>query len=45
VANVVPLFKKDCREKPGNYRLVSLKSIVGKLFEGILNLERKSISV
>eukprot|EP00061_Rhincodon_typus_P003595 g20472.t1 len=24
VVNVVPLFKKDCKEKPGNYRPVSL---------------------
>ena len=31
VANVVPLFKKGCREKPVNYRPVSLISVVGKL--------------
>ena len=36
VASVVPLFKKGCREKPGNYRPVSLTSVVGKLLEGIL---------
>ena len=36
VANVVPLFKKGCREKPGSYRPVSLTSVVGKLLEGIL---------
>ena len=36
VANVVPLFKKGCREKPGNYRPVSLTPVVGKLLEGIL---------
>ena len=36
VANVVPFFKKGCREKPGNYRPVSLTSVVGKLLEGIL---------
>ena len=35
-ATVVPLFKKGCREKPGNYRPVSLSSVVGKLLEGIL---------
>ena len=35
-ANVVPLFSKGCREKPGNYRPVSLSSVVGKLLEGIL---------
>lgn len=27
MANVVFLFKKDCKEKPRNYRLVSLTSI------------------
>ena len=30
------LFKKGSREKPGNYRQVSLMSVVGKLLEGIL---------
>lgn len=35
VANV-PLFKKGCKEKPGNYRPVSLTSLVGKLLERIL---------
>ena len=35
-ANVVPLFKKGCREKPENYRPVSLTSVMGKLLEGIL---------
>ena len=29
VVNVVPLFKKGCREKPGNYKPVSLTSVVG----------------
>ena len=49
VANVVPLFKKGCREKPGNYRPVSLTSVVGKLLEGILrdriyrHLERQGL--
>ena len=32
VANVVPLFKKGCREKPGNYRLVSFTSVGQKIF-------------
>ena len=36
VANVVLLFLKGCREKPGNYRPVSLTSVVSKLLEGIL---------
>lgn len=29
-------FKKGCRENPGKYRPVSLKSVVGKLLESIL---------
>ena len=36
IANVVPIFKKRKREDPGNYRSVSLTSILGKLFEKIL---------
>jgi len=36
VANVVPLFKKGNRDNPGNYRPVSLTSVVGKLLERIL---------
>ena len=36
VANIVPLFKKGCRKKPGNDRPVNLMSVVGKLLEGIL---------
>ncbi|XP_051897465.1 40S ribosomal protein S24 isoform X1 [Pristis pectinata] len=36
VANVVPLFKKGNRDSPGNYRPVSLTSVVGKLLERIL---------
>ena len=49
VANVVPLFKKGCREKPGNYRPVILTSAVGKLSEGTLrdriyrHLERQGL--
>ena len=34
-ANIVLMFKKGCREKPGKYRPVSLSSVVGKLLEGI----------
>ena len=47
IANVVPLFKKGSRDNPGNYRPVSLTSMVGKLLERILRdrmyaqLERK----
>ena len=33
VANILPLFKKGCREELGNYRPVNLISVVGKVFE------------
>eukprot|EP00061_Rhincodon_typus_P017352 g46011.t1 len=33
VANVVPLFKKGCKEKSGNYRFVSLTLVLGELLE------------
>ena len=36
IANVVPLFKKGSKNNPGNYRPVSLTSVVGKLLERIL---------
>lgn len=36
MVNVVSLFKKDCKEKPWNGRLVSLTSVMGKLLEGIM---------
>ena len=36
VANVTPLFKKGGREKAGNYRPVSLTSVVGKLLESVI---------
>ena len=39
IANVVPLFKKGSRDNPGNYRPVSLTSVVGKLLERILRQE------
>ena len=32
-ANITPLFKKGSRNKPENYRLVSLTSVVCKLLE------------
>uniref|UniRef100_A0A7M4ES60 Reverse transcriptase domain-containing protein n=1 Tax=Crocodylus porosus TaxID=8502 RepID=A0A7M4ES60_CROPO len=35
-ANVVPIFKKGRKEEPGNYRPVSLTSILGKVFEKII---------
>ena len=35
-ANVVPLFKKGSQDSLGNYRPVSLTSVVGKLLEKIL---------
>eukprot|EP00061_Rhincodon_typus_P006699 g27627.t1 len=49
LANMVPLFKKGDKEKPGNYRLVSLTLVVGRLLEGILRdriymyLERQGV--
>ena len=35
-ANIMPLFKKDSRNKPDNYRLVSLTSFVCKLLETLI---------
>ena len=35
-ANVVPIFKKGDPGDPGNYRPVSLTSVVGKLMEVII---------
>ena len=35
IANVTPLFKKGSREELGNYRPVSLTSVVGKVFGDI----------
>jgi hypothetical protein len=35
-ANVTPLFKKGARDKPENYRPISLTSILGKMLESII---------
>lgn len=36
IANVVPRFKKGSKSSPGNYRPVSLTSIVGKMLESLI---------
>ena len=35
-ANITPLFKKGSRNKPDNYRPVSLSSVVCKLLETVI---------
>uniref|UniRef100_A0A8C5M334 Reverse transcriptase domain-containing protein n=1 Tax=Leptobrachium leishanense TaxID=445787 RepID=A0A8C5M334_9ANUR len=35
-ADVIPIFKKGLKFVPGNYRPVSLTSVAGKVFEGLL---------
>ena len=34
--HVIPIFKKGCRKTPGNYRPVSLTSVVVKVFESVI---------
>ena len=36
MAEVRPIFKKGCKSSPGNYRPVSLTSVVCKVFEGFI---------
>ncbi|KAG8433513.1 hypothetical protein GDO86_017703 [Hymenochirus boettgeri] len=35
-ADVIPIFKKGSRSQPGNYRPVSLTSVVGKILESLI---------
>ena len=35
-ANVTPIFKKGAKDQPGNYRPVSLTSVVCKIFEKVI---------
>ena len=36
IASVTPVFKKGKKEKPGNYRPVSLTSVPGKVMEQLV---------
>jgi len=38
LANVTPLYKKGPKNDPGNYRPVSLTSVLGKVFETLLKM-------
>ena len=35
-ANITPLFKRGSRSEPGNYRLTSLTSYLGKILQAII---------
>lgn len=35
LASLIPIYKRDVREDPGNYRPVSLTSVPGKIAEKI----------
>ena len=43
-ANITPLFKKGSRNKPENYRPVSLTSVVCKLLETLILVKHKLIN-
>ena len=36
LANVTPIFKKGSRDQPGNYRPISLTSVLGKILESLI---------
>ena len=34
---IISLFKKGCKDDPGNYRPITLRDCIGKLYASILN--------